>query len=94
MNIVLKQPYWSAWKKWESKGWPEGVEGFGVDLRIVWSAAEKKQPIVVHVMKSKFRIDPQDFMKEYRKYESTFKAKGNTVLAVIPRTAFEEVLDG
>lgn len=84
--IELREPYWSAWKTYN---WEKGVEGIGVSIGALAKAESLNKKIQVNVKKyGSYEISPSKCI-EYK--NNVFKARDNTVLIEIPRTAFEKL---
>jgi hypothetical protein len=81
--IMLREPYWGAWKKY---GWEKGVEGMGVSIEAVKEAEEKKKKIMVRLLgRGAYEISPKMALK----YAGRFVSRDNKVLLVIPRNKFK-----
>jgi len=87
--ITLREPYWSAWKRY---GWQQGVEGFGVSKEAVDYAIEKKKHLQVHVMKyGTYDINPKK-LKRTATVQRFFIPRDKKPIYVLPRFAFSRVV--
>ena len=90
MNIVinLKQPFWSAYGMY---GWEDGVEGFGINSRLVEKALYENKKLEVRYKTARYVISPKNALKQSNLYHSTYIARDGTKLLVIPRNKFKRL---
>lgn len=87
MTITLKQPYFSAWQKFN---WTPGVEGLGISLRKIQSALVNKQHLYINYKDTTYKISPEKALAVGRYYKSLFITKGEK-LVVIPANVCEKI---
>jgi len=82
MKIKLRQPWWSAYQTF---GWTNGQWGIGLNARNVEQAIDAGELLEVTVGDyGKFVFNPAE-VKDYAvKYKTTYTAKHNTILYVVP----------
>ena len=86
MIITLREPYWSAYKKY---GWDYGVEGYGVNIKKVREARDTGEPIDIKYKSLVYTVSIKKLLKFYEEspIKPLFKTKrGNVTLVQIPRT--------
>lgn len=85
IKVILKEPYWGAWKRY---GWEKGVEGYGVDIDIVREAIKNLDKIEIRYDEIAYQVSGKKIKKFY--VEATIKpiftARAGVKLIVIPRT--------
>ena len=90
IHFVLREPFWSAWKKY---GWTKGNPGFGISVELIQKAHAEGKKIVAEFGGYGYRISPVTINNFYK--ESTpkpiFEARGGVKLVVIPQTKFENI---
>lgn len=92
MNILieLRQPFFSAYQKY---GWEDGVEGFGINEKLVNKALLEKRKLQIRYKSTNYVISPKNALSKSNLYGSVFIARDGTKLLVIPRTAFKRIPD-
>lgn len=83
--LALREPFWGGWKKY---GWTKGVEGIGINEKLVDLAISQFKRILVKYKYGDYEITGTKAKREAEKYKSYYVARDNTRLYVIPRTAF------
>lgn len=90
MLITLREPFWSAWKRY---GWEYGVEGYGVDREIIRESIRSNETLHIKYRESLYSIKPQKILKFYAESElkPIFRTtRGHKVLLIIPRTLLKK----
>lgn len=85
--VRLREPFWSAWKKY---GWTEGIEGFGINVKVIDKAVSMKRKLKVSYKYGIYTISTEKAQNLHKKYGSSFKTRSVT-LAVLPRSEFDRV---
>lgn len=87
--IRLKEPYWSAWQKYDFE---KGVEGFGIAREVINQCIENKKKLRVRIAKyATYEIGYLKLQKEMLS-KRRYLARDNKVVYVLPRTAFDKVV--
>ena len=84
LMIRLNEPYWGAWKKY---GWPRGIEGFGLSRELLDRAIAENKWIMISFPYGRYEITGKKAMKYAEKYKTSFRARADVTLFVIPRSA-------
>ena len=90
ITINLQQPFWSAYQKYN---WYEGVEGFGINERLVEKAFYENKKLRVVYKDASYEITPKKAKRIANFYQSIFIARDGTKLLVIPRNKLKRLPD-
>lgn len=83
MKISIREPWYSAWQKFN---WEKGMWGVGINSRDVQIAEQLGEDIYLTVGKREYLVKP-GAVKSYAEKNSTkFKARYNTTLYVVPES--------
>lgn len=85
MTIHIQEPWWGAWKRF---GWAKSIPGIGIDSQKVAQAIDKQEQLILRIGKESqlYRISPVTVRNVCAKYNSTFKARYNKTLLVVPQS--------
>ena len=86
--ILLKEPYWSAWKQY---GWEQGVEGFGISKEAIDYAIKNKQQIKVSLLKYGSYIIGYEKLQKHLNPQWKYIARDKKPIYVLPRTLFDRI---
>lgn len=87
--VRLRQPFWSAWKKY---GWEKNIEGLGVSSKIVRLALKLKKKIGVQDGNyGWYEKSPLKIAEEVEQYQSIMSVRGGTILWITPRSTWKKV---
>lgn len=86
------EPFWGGWKIYN---WDKGIPGIGLNEKIVLEALRDKKKILVTIGKDPtvYEISPVTVVNQAKKYNSIFKARYGTKLAVVPQNQFRKRQD-
>lgn len=89
--IHIKEPYWSAWKRY---GWERLTAGVGISKNYVDKKHQDREMIYLTLGKlgdkdAVYSIHPDEVMKIKDKYNSVYVARENTTLYVVPFTSLK-----
>lgn len=84
MKIYIKEPFWSAWKKF---GWDKGIPGVGLDVNTVQQAVNRKEDLEIslYTYPETFIISGELVQSICESNHYIHHAKNNTTLYIIPK---------
>lgn len=85
--FALREPYWSAYKKY---GWSNKEAGFGISIDLVREAVAKEKKIIAIYRGISYNISPITVNNFYKssKIKPIFLARGKVKLVVVPQSKF------
>lgn len=92
LPIKIKEPWWSAWKKfgWANNLWGVGLKKVDVDYAIT---EKKLLKITIWKFKKSFVVDPQKVKKYSQENKTQFLAKYGVLLYVVPETILNATIN-
>lgn len=90
MEITIREPYFSAWKRY---GWPKGIWGLGINKEHLFKALQLRENLLIHVnsLKADFECMPQTVINYCQNKRAYFTAGKNTLLYVIPNFMLDKL---
>ena len=82
--LHIRNEWYGAWKEF---GWPEGTRGVGIKKALVMRHLRERKPILLQLYKDKqiYEVSPVTVNNYVKKHSTTYTARRQTVLYVIPR---------
>jgi hypothetical protein len=91
MKRHINEPWWGAWKRF---GWGEKIPGLGLSKADTDKLAETHDKWILTVGKdqdTEYEIAAVTVQNLAAKYKSTFMARDNTTLYVIPQNELKKI---
>lgn len=84
----LKEPYWSAWRKY---GWEPDTYGYGLSKNLIRTADLLDKKIAIHVDNAFHEATTKKLIDYYKENKTDYEAKRETPVIVFPYTLFKKV---
>lgn len=83
MKVEINAPWYSAWQTFK---WAKGVWGVGISSKDIEKAEKSHDIIELSVSHKKYKVDPLRVRRYAEEHGTTFMARKNTLLYVVPET--------